>query len=143
MQPLNVENVLEEGVKGGTHVQELVRKYRSDHNFCAVLASISGIFPGFLTEGELLSDSWLPEGVARAEYTTYAFVAIGIALAVGIIFYIVDGSRLSWLRREQTVLVEQEFESDVQPRGERPHASDRKQCTRHEGLSTRRDVADL
>ena len=57
--------------------------------FWAVLASISGIFPGFLAEGELLSDSWLPEGVTRAQYTTYAFVAIGITLAVGIIFYIV------------------------------------------------------
>jgi amino acid transporter len=59
--------------------------------FWAVLASISGIFPGFLAEGELLSDSWLPEGVTRAQYTTYAFVAIGITLAVGIIFYIVGG----------------------------------------------------
>ena len=59
--------------------------------FWAVLASISGIFPGLLAEGELLSDSWLPEGVTRAQYTTYAFVAIGITLAVGIIFYIVGG----------------------------------------------------
>ena len=91
MQPLNVENVLEEAVKGGTHVQELVRKYRSDHNFYAVPASTSGIFPGFLPEGELLSDSWLPEGVARVEYTTCAFVAIGIALNVDISFYLVGG----------------------------------------------------
>ncbi len=96
MQPLNVEKFLEEGVKRGRHVQELVRKCRSDHNFCAALASISGIFPGFLAEGELLSDSWLPEGVTRAQYTTYAFVAIGITLAVGIIFYIVGGK----MRRE-------------------------------------------
>ena len=59
--------------------------------FWAVLASLSGIFPGFLAEGELLSDAWLPEGVSRGEYTTYAFVAIGITIAVGIVFYIVGG----------------------------------------------------
>jgi amino acid transporter len=57
--------------------------------FWAVLASISGIFPGFLAEGEFLSDSWLPEGVTRGQYTLYAFVAIGITIVVGVIFYLV------------------------------------------------------
>jgi hypothetical protein len=56
-----------------------------------VLASISGLFPVFLTEGDLLSDSWLPEGVRRAQDTTYAFVAIGITLANGMISYIAGG----------------------------------------------------
>jgi hypothetical protein len=68
VQPLNVDDFSEKNVHRGKHEQELVRKYRSDLNVCAVLASISGIFPGFLADGELLSDSWLPEGVTRAEY---------------------------------------------------------------------------
>ena len=54
-----------------------------------------------------------------------------------------DDYGLSWRRLGQTELVEQEFEADMQPRGERPHAANREQCTRYEGLSTRRNVANL
>jgi amino acid transporter len=53
----------------------------------AVLASLAGIFPGMLSNGQLLDDSALPEGVSRGVFTSYALGAIGITLAVGIWFY--------------------------------------------------------
>ena len=71
--------------------------------FWAVLASISGIFPGFLAEGELLSDAWLPEGVSRGQYTLYAFVAIGITIAVGVIFYLVGARTRAELVKDPEV----------------------------------------
>ena len=74
--------------------------------FWAVLASISGIFPGFLAEGELLSDSWLPEGVTRGQYTTYAFIAIGITLLVGVVFYLVGGKTRAQLVTDPEVDLE-------------------------------------
>ena len=74
--------------------------------FWAVLASISGIFPGFLAEGEFLSDSWLPEGVTRSQYTTYALVAIGITIAVGIIFYIVGSKTRAELVKDPELNLE-------------------------------------
>ncbi|MGI9186610.1 MAG: APC family permease [Gaiellales bacterium] len=55
--------------------------------FWAVLASISGIFPGFLVDGKILDDAQLPEAVTRSQYTTYAFIAIGVTIIVGFIFY--------------------------------------------------------
>ena len=55
--------------------------------FWAVFASLVGIFPGLLTDGELLNDSGLPEGVTRGQYSMYAFAAIGITLLVGLLFY--------------------------------------------------------
>jgi len=56
--------------------------------FWAVVATLAGIFPGLLADGVFLSDSWLPEGVTRSQYTSYAFIAIGITIAVGILFYL-------------------------------------------------------
>jgi len=55
--------------------------------FWAVLATTTGIFPGLLSNGKLLDDSALPDGVHRTQFTTYAFVAIGATLVVGVIFY--------------------------------------------------------
>ena len=55
--------------------------------FWAVLATVVGVFPGFLTDGKLLDDAQLPEGVARGQYTLLALVAIGVTLLVGLIFY--------------------------------------------------------
>ncbi len=54
--------------------------------FWAVFASIVGLFPGF-ADGELLNDSALADGVSRALYTSIAFVAIAITIAVGFLFY--------------------------------------------------------
>ena len=56
--------------------------------FWAVVATLAGIFPGLLADGVFLSDSWLPDGVTRSQYTAYAFIAIGITFAVGILFYL-------------------------------------------------------
>ena len=56
--------------------------------FWALFATLAGIFPGLFADGVLLSDSWLPEGVTRSQYTLYAFIAIGITIAVGILFYV-------------------------------------------------------
>lgn len=53
----------------------------------AVLATVAGIFPGILTNGMLLDDSALPEGVSRTYYTTLALGAIVITAIVGIWFY--------------------------------------------------------
>ncbi len=55
--------------------------------FWAVLATLSGIFPGFLAEGAFLNDSWLPENVSRGQYTLYAGLAVGITIIVGLVFY--------------------------------------------------------
>ena len=46
-----------------------------------------GIFPGMLTNGMLLDDSALPEGVSRSYYTTLALGAIIVTALVGIWFY--------------------------------------------------------
>lgn len=54
--------------------------------FWAVFASVVAIFPGFL-DGQLLNPSGLPDDISRAKYTTIAFVAIGITLAAGLLFY--------------------------------------------------------
>ena len=56
--------------------------------FWAVFASIVGIFPGLFTDGEILNDSGLPDGVSRSQYTSYAFAAIIITLIVGVLFYV-------------------------------------------------------
>ena len=56
--------------------------------FWALFATLAGIFPGLFADGVLLSDAWLPEGVTRSQYTIYAFIAIGITIAVGILFYV-------------------------------------------------------
>ena len=55
--------------------------------FWSALATTAGIFPGILTNGKLLDDSALPDGVSRGTFTTYAFVAIGITLLVGALFF--------------------------------------------------------
>jgi len=53
----------------------------------SAIATIAGIFPGIFTNGHLLDDSALPDGVSRLAFTSYAFIAIGVTLLVGIVFY--------------------------------------------------------
>jgi amino acid transporter len=55
--------------------------------FFAVLASIAGIFPGIFTNGLVLDDTALPEGVSRSYYTTLALGAVLITAIVGLWFY--------------------------------------------------------
>ncbi|MEI6688889.1 MAG: APC family permease [Thermoleophilia bacterium] len=68
--------------------------------FWAVVATLAGIFPGLLADGVVLSDAWLPEGVTRSQYTAYAFIAIGITLAVGILFYLLGAKTRATLVRD-------------------------------------------
>jgi amino acid transporter len=60
--------------------------------FWSAFASLTGIFPGLLSNGMLLDDSALPEGVSRLQFTTYVGMSIGVTLAVGIVFYIMGGA---------------------------------------------------
>ena len=55
--------------------------------FWAVFASLVGVFPGLLTDGEILNDTALPDGVSRMEYTSISVIAILVTLAVGVLFY--------------------------------------------------------
>ncbi len=55
--------------------------------FWSAFASLTGIFPGLLSDGKLLDDSALPEGVTRGQYTSYVFIAISVTLIVGVVFY--------------------------------------------------------
>ena len=59
--------------------------------FWSAFASLTGIFPGLLSNGKLLDDTALPEGVTRVQFTTYVFIAIGVTLIVGVVFYILGG----------------------------------------------------
>jgi len=59
--------------------------------FWSAFASLTGMFPGLLSNGKLLDDSSLPDGVTRVQYTSYVFIAIGVTLLVGVVFYILGG----------------------------------------------------
>jgi glutamate:GABA antiporter len=52
-----------------------------------VYASISSLLPGLLSNGHLLDDSALPEGISRIGYLMIAFVPVALAVMTGLIFY--------------------------------------------------------
>ena len=54
--------------------------------FWGVFASLVAIFPGFL-DHQFLNNADLPADVTRLRYTLIAWVAIGITIAAGFIFY--------------------------------------------------------
>ncbi len=60
--------------------------------FWAILATTTGIFPGLLSNGKILDNSALPDGVTRIQFTTYAFIAIAATLVVGAVFYAMGSS---------------------------------------------------
>ena len=74
--------------------------------FWSAFASLTGIFPGLLSNGMLLDDAALPDGVTRGQYTSYVFTAIAVTLVVGVIFYILGGSTRKDLVKDPEVPVE-------------------------------------
>ena len=72
----------------------------------AVVASLAGIFPGLLSNGKLLDDDALPEGVSRVMFTSYALGAIAVTLVVGIVFYDLGAKVRSRLVADPEVPVE-------------------------------------
>jgi amino acid transporter len=74
--------------------------------FWSAFASLTGIFPGLFSNGKILDDAALPDGVTRGQYTSYVFTAIAITLVVGVIFYILGGATRKELVRDPQVPAE-------------------------------------
>jgi hypothetical protein len=74
--------------------------------FWSAFASLTGIFPGLFSNGKILDDDALPDGVTRGQYTTYVFIAIGVTLLVGVIFYYLGRETRSQLVKDPEVPVE-------------------------------------
>ena len=75
--------------------------------FWSAFASLTGMFPGLFSNGMILDDSALPDGVTRAQYTSYVFIAIGVTLLVGVIFYYLGRETRSELVKDPELPVEQ------------------------------------
>jgi hypothetical protein len=73
--------------------------------FWSAFASLTGMFPGLFSNGKILDDSALPDGVTRVQYTSYVFIAIGVTVLVGIVFYILGGSTRKELVKDPEVSV--------------------------------------
>lgn len=74
--------------------------------FWSAFASLTGIFPGLLSNGMLLDDSALPEGVSRLQFTSYVGTAIGVTLLVGVIFYRLGSPTRAQLVKDPEVPIE-------------------------------------
>lgn len=74
--------------------------------FWSAFASLTGMFPGLFSNGKILDDSALPDGVTRGQYTSYVFIAIGVTLLVGVVFYYLGGATRKELVKDPQVPAE-------------------------------------
>ncbi len=74
--------------------------------FWSAFASLTGMFPGLLSNGHLLDDSALPDGVTRGQFTSYVFIAIGVTLLVGVVFYMLGAPVREKMAKDPEVPVE-------------------------------------